>query len=164
MRIALLVTDLTPPRMGGISRVATELACRLTEKGHEIDVFCLPRTAKCFPARERLRLIPVAPRLCLYAEYPVLSFSLAAFRALHREQGVRPYDVSHAMNFNNYGLTFWRSRLKKLGLAHVSSGYETTGMEIRAKAKEFLRSPTLHLLGQILMESYLAPWQRSYIG
>lgn len=164
MRIALLVTDLSPPRMGGISKVSTELLRQFCRKGHEVAVFCLPRTARSFEAPGGCELIPVELDWCLYREYPVVRFSLRAFRKLAQEHRRKPFDVSHAMNFNNYGYPFWRRSLRAEGLAHVATGFETTGMEIRAKWREWRSTPSLHCLGQIVMESYLAPWQRAYIG
>ena len=163
MRIALLVTDLTPPRIGGISKVATELALNLSEKGHEVEVFCLQRTAKLHQHKP-YKVHPISPAWMLYREYPVLSFSLTAFKTLLSRHHEKAFDVSHAMNFNNYGLTFWRGKMTKVGLAHVSTGFETTQMEIAAKWTEFKTRPTMHSLAQIIMECYLAPWQRSYLG
>lgn len=163
LRIALIVTDLTPPRIGGISKVATELAKQLSAQGHDVEVFCLARSEP--DHRNAPYLIhQITPKWMLYKEYPVMSFSLTAFRALMKRHQEKPFDVSHAMNFNNYGLTFWRKKMNLAGLAHVSSGFETTQMEIAAKWKEFKTRPTLHNLAQILMEVYLAPWQRSYLG
>ena len=68
------------------------------------------------------------------------------------------------MNFNNFGLTFYRREMTRLGLGHVSTGFETTQMELAAKWREFLSSPSLHNFAQIAMEAWLAPWQVSYIG
>ena len=45
------------------------------------------------------------------------------------------------MNFNNYGMTFHRKAMTQMGLAHVSTGFETTQMEIAAKWKEFRVDP-----------------------
>ena len=163
MRIAILVTDLTPPRLGGISRVATSLAENLVALGHEVDVFCLPRSAELHQ-NQSYGVIPVKPRWKLYDDYPVVSFSMAAFSLLLSEHKKRPYDVSHAMNFNNFGLTFFRRGMTKLGLAHVSTGFETTQMELAAKWREFVSSPSFHNFAQMAMEAWLAPWQRSYIG
>jgi glycosyltransferase involved in cell wall biosynthesis len=163
LRIAIIVTDLTPPRIGGISKVATELAHNLCLQGHDVEVFCLSRSESDH-LEAPFKIIPVKPKWMLYKEYPVMSFSLAAFRALLKRHAEKPFDVSHAMNFNNYGLTFWRKKMTQAGLAHVSTGFETTQMEIAAKWKEFKSRPTLHNLAQILMEVYLAPWQRSYLG
>ncbi len=164
MRIALVVTDLTPPRMGGISKVATELMRQFCRLGHEVSVFCLPRTAAVFSPPSGCALEPVAPKLSFYQEYPVLSFSLAAFTRLLAAHRLRPFDVVHAMNFNNFAMPFFRRRMDRVGLPHVSTAFETTEMELRAKGREFLHRPTLHGLGQLAMESFFAPWQRFYIG
>lgn len=161
MRIALVVTDLTPPRVGGISKVATEIARQYAILGHEIDVFCLPRSNT---KPTGVRLIHVQPFLQVYKDYPVMSFSFAAFRkllSLHREKA---YDVSHAMNFNNFAYPFYKARFRREGLAHVSTGFETTEMELKAKWREFKSRPSVHCFAQIAMESFLAPWQRAYIG
>lgn len=163
MRIALLVTDLTPPRIGGISKVATELAKHLSGQGHDVEVFCLARSEPDH-RNKGYRIQVVTPKWMLYKEYPVMSFSLSAFRAMLKRHEEQPFDVSHAMNFNNYGLTFWRKRMSQAKLAHVSTGFETTQMEIAAKWKEFKSRPTIHNFAQILMECYLAPWQRTYLG
>ncbi len=149
--------------MGGISKVATELAYGLCREGHEVEVFCLGRSAELH-LRAPFKLHAVRPKWQLYDEYPVVSFSLAAFRMLMERHREHPFDVSHGMNFNNYGLTFWRRKMRRAGLAHVSTAFETTQMEIQAKWTEFLDRPNLHLFAQIAMECYLAPWQKSYIG
>lgn len=133
-------------------------------KGHEVTVFCLPRTAAAFKPPEGVRLQPVLPRWTLYSEYPVVAFSMAAFAALLKEHRNSPFDVSHAMNLNNFGLPFHLRAMRRLGLPHVSTGFETTGMDLRAKCREFVRCPDLHCLAQIAVESLLAPWQRAYIG
>lgn len=164
MKIALIVTDLTPPRMGGISKVSTELVKQYLKLGHRVSVFCLKRTADAFPMSEGLELIPVQSSWSVYKDYPVMTFSVKAFSELLKKHCHEPFDISHAMNFNNFGLTFYKSKMKNAGLAHVSTGFETTQMELRAKWKEFLSRPSFHCLLQIGMESFLAPWQRSYIG
>jgi len=143
--------------------VATSLAEHLSKAGHEVVVFTLERTAVLHGDRP-YRVVAVRPRGMLYPDYPVVSFSLSAFRALMSEHRRAPFDVSHAMNFNNFGLTFFRRAMTREGLAHVSTAFETTQMEIRAKWKDFLERPGLHNLAQIIMECLLAPWQRSYIG
>lgn len=163
MRIAIIVTDLSPPRIGGISKVATSIASACAEMGHEVDVFCLDRSAELH-RDQAYNVVPVRPRWVLYDEYPVVSFSMAAFSLLLKRHRQRAYDVSHAMNFNNFGLTFFRFKMNRWGLAHLSTGFETTQMELKAKWKEFLSKPSLHNFAQIVMESWLAPWQRSYIG
>lgn len=163
MRIALIVTDLTPPRIGGISKVATELAYGLVSKGHDVEVFCLERSAVQHEGAPFL-ICPIKSNWTIYKDYPVVSFSLAAFKAVIARHAIKPFDVSHGMNFNNYGLTFSRKKMTALGLAHVSTGFETTQMEIAAKWQEFKTRPNLHCLAQILMECYLAPWQKCYLG
>lgn len=143
--------------------MATELAYGLSAKGHDVEVFCLERGIAAH--REApFKCHGIEPKWSLYREYPVVSFSLNAFRALLRRHSECPFDVSHAMNFNNYGLTFWRRNMTAAGLAHVSTGFETTQMELAAKWTEFKAKPSLHCLAQIVMEAYLAPWQRSYLG
>lgn len=143
--------------------MATSLAENLVALGHEVDVFCLERSAK-HHENQLYSVVPVIPRWKMYDEYPVVSFSMAAFRLLLTRHKARPYDVSHAMNFNNFGLTFYRREMTRLGLGHVSTGFETTQMELAAKWREFLSSPSLHNFAQIAMEAWLAPWQVSYIG
>ncbi|MBF0196524.1 MAG: glycosyltransferase family 4 protein [Planctomycetes bacterium] len=165
MRIALLVTDLNPPRIGGISKVATEIVLSYCAQGHEVDVYCLARTVAAFPTQiQGLSLIEVKPNFKLYDEYPVMSFSISAFALLAKKHKQKPYDVSHAMNFNNYGLVLYRRALRKSGLAHVSTAFETTEMELKAKWHEFKKQPSVHCFAQIVMEMYLAPFQRAYIG
>jgi glycosyltransferase involved in cell wall biosynthesis len=135
----------------------------LVELGHEVDVLCLERSA--IAHRDKgYHVVPVRPKWTLYEDYPVVAFSMAAFGLLLSRHKERPYDVSHAMNFNNFGLTFWRKAMRAAGLAHVSTGFETTEMELSAKWREFGSRPSLHNLAQIVMEGFLAPWQRSYIG
>lgn len=143
--------------------MTTRLAHVLTHQGHEVEVFCLSRSAELW-RRGPFRVHAVRPRFILYPEYPVVAFSLAAFRALRRRHREKPFDVSHAMNFNNFGLTFHRRAMRREGLAHVSTAFETTQMEIAAKWQEIRHRPTLHSIAQVVMEGLLAPWQRSYIG
>ena len=163
MRIALLVTDLTPPRIGGISRVATSIAEQFAALGHEVEVFCLERS--CLEHQhQNFKLHPVKPKWSLYRDYPVVAFSFQAFKDLLTRHQEKAFDVSHAMNFNNIGLIAQRRKMNLAGLAHVSTGFETTQMEIKAKWSEFLSRPNLHNLAQMAMESLLAPWQRAYIG
>jgi len=164
MHIALIVTDLSPPRIGGISKVATEITIQYLKKGHSVDVFCLKRTCDVFEKHDHLRLIPVTSIYQIYKDYPVVSFSIHAFTKLLKEHKKRKYDISHAMNFNNFGMPFVKSKLKKAGIAHISTAFETTEMEISAKWSEFKSKPTLHCLAQIVMELFLAPWQKAYIG
>jgi glycosyltransferase involved in cell wall biosynthesis len=163
LRIALIVTDLSPPRIGGISKVATSLAENLGNSGHEVVVYTLERSASLHEGKS-YQVIPVRPRWMLYSDYPVVSFSLSAFKRVLEDHRKEAFDVSHAMNFNNFALTFYRRSMSKEGLAHVSTAFETTQMEIRAKWKDFLEKPGIHNLAQIVMECLLAPWQRSYIG
>lgn len=163
MRIAIIVTDLTPPRIGGISKVATSLAEHLVKLDNEVVVYTLERTATLHKDKA-YDVVPVHPRGMIYRDYPVVSFSISAFKKVLEDHRKKPFDVSHAMNFNNFGLTFYRKRMTREGLAHVSTAFETTQMEIRAKWKDFLERPGLHNFAQIVMESFLAPWQRSYIG
>jgi glycosyltransferase involved in cell wall biosynthesis len=157
------VTDLTPPRIGGISKVATELAYGLCDLGHDVEVFCLNRSVASHSDAPFLIHV-VQPKFQIYKDYPVVAFSLAAFKAVLKRHQERAFDVSHAMNFNNYGMPFLYRKMRKAGLRHVSTAFETTQMEISAKWKEFKHRPGAHLLAQILMEVYLAPWQRFYIG
>ena len=164
MHIALIVTDLSPPRIGGISKVATEITVNYLKKGHSVDVFCLKRTCDVFEKQDNLRLICIDSIFQIYKDYPVVSFSIHAFRRLLEEHKKKAYDVSHAMNFNNFGMTFVRSQLRKAGITHISTAFETTEMEIEAKWSEFKGKPTFHCLAQIVMELFLAPWQKSYIG
>jgi glycosyltransferase involved in cell wall biosynthesis len=163
VRIALLVTDLTPPRIGGISRVATSLAEQLGGMGHEVDVYCLKRSADLH-LNKSYAVKSVQPKWVLYKDYPVVAFSFQAFRDLLKNHARKPYDVSHAMNFNNVGFIPLRKKLGRAGCAHVSTGFETTQMELKAKWQEFCSRPSFHNLAQIVMESLLAPWQRAYIG
>ena len=163
MRIALLVTDLTPPRIGGISKVATSLAEHFTKMGHEVEVFCLERNL-VHHQQQKFKLQGVKPKWIFYRDYPVVAFSLQAFKDLLKRHKVKPFDISHAMNFNNIGMIPQYLNFKKARLVHVSTGFETTQMEIKAKWSEFLSKPNFHNLAQIAMESLLAPWQRAYIG
>ena len=80
MRIALLVTDLTPPRIGGISKVATQkLAYALSDQGHDLEVFCLERSIEHHKDAP-FKINAIKPDWMLYADYPVVSFSLTAFK------------------------------------------------------------------------------------
>ncbi len=164
MHIALIVTDLSPPRIGGISKVATEITLCYLKEGHSVDVFCLERTFHIFPKYEGLKLIPIDSPFQIYKDYPVVSFSIHAFNKILKEHKKRKYDISHAMNFNNFGMPFVRSQLRKARIVHVSTAFETTEMEIAAKWSEFKSKPTFHCFAQIVMELFLAPWQKAYIG
>lgn len=165
MHIAFIVTDLTPPRIGGISKVATETILHLLNFGHSIDVYCLKRTVDKFSYEHKnLQLIEVSSPFQIYKDYPVVSFSIHAFRKMIKKHYIKKYDICHAMNFNNYGMPWVKKRMACLGIKHISTAFETTEMEISAKWTEFKNKPTLHCLAQILMELYLAPFQKAYIG
>ena len=62
MRIGLIVTDLSNARIGGISRVATEVGRNLVDLGHDVSAYVLRRDRNDSPAElGGIKLLYVEP-------------------------------------------------------------------------------------------------------
>jgi len=157
MKIAFIVTDLSNIRIGGISRVATEVGANLAALGHEVVAYVLDRRLKDQPDSYRgitLRYIESFPSL--NPDYPVLGFSHRAFAKFCADASAEQFDVLQTFNLNGFALTKFRSRLRELNIPCVIASYETIAMDVKAKANEFKTLPSLKTLGQIVFESILA--------
>src|SRR6185436_17023400 len=99
MNIAFVVTDLSNTRIGGISRVATEVGAALAEQGHRVVAYVLRRSKEVSETRCRgIELRYVEPFSTLNPDYPVIGFSRRAFAALCREWSAQSFDVVHSFN------------------------------------------------------------------
>jgi len=165
MKIAFVVTDLSNTRIGGISRVATEVAANLAEAGHEVTAYVLARSANERPVVHRgIRLRYVESFPSLNPDYPVIGFSRRAFAQLCRDAETQRYDVVQSFNLNAIAAIERTKQLRSLGIPMVVSNYETLGMDVRAKATEFFSMPSLKTLAQIVFESMLALiYERRYL-
>lgn len=156
MKIALVVTDLSNTRIGGISRVATEVGRNLVALGHEVVAYVLRREGEESPDQfAGMSIRYVEPFRSVNSDYPVVGFSRRAFRQLLADLQHEAFDVVQTFNLNAIALTSCYAQLKAKNVAVVMSCYETIGMDVAAKAQEFRSLPSLKTLIQILGESYL---------
>lgn len=157
MRIALVVTDLSNTRIGGISRVATEVGAHCAELGHDVTAYVLGRASVARPAAFRgIDLRYIEPFRTLNPDYPVVEFSRRAFRLFLQDAVGRRYDVIQSFNLNAIGAIASASALSACRIPLVISNYETLGMDVRAKLTEFRSTPSAKTLAQILFEAMLA--------
>lgn len=165
MRIRLIVTDLSNTRIGGISRVATEVGRNLVELGHEVSA-CLLQRDGCEPVPEYagIKLQYIEPFRSVNPDYPVVEFSRRAFRQSVTDAEQQQIDVIQTFNLNCIGLSKCHRQLKQANVLVVMSCYETIGMDVQAKLSEFRSLPSLKTLVQILGETYLmARHERRYL-
>lgn len=156
MRIGLIVTDLSNTRIGGISRVATEVGRNLVQLGHEVTGYILRRDGHEAPDEfDGIKLRYVEPFWSINPDYPVVEFSRRAFQLFLEDSRETEFDVLQSFNLNTTALRLFHRQLKERGIPVVMSCYETIGMDVRAKSQEFRSLPSLKTLIQILGESYL---------
>ncbi len=156
MKIAMIVTDLSNTRIGGISRVATEIGRNLVKLGHEVTAYVLRREDAASPEEfDGIRMRYVEPFRSVNPDYPVVAFSRRAFAMLLADLEHEHFDVVQSFNLNSIALTKYHRQLKARNVSVVLSCYETIGMDVGAKAQEFRKLPSLKLLAQIMGESYL---------
>ncbi|REK37946.1 MAG: glycosyltransferase family 1 protein [Planctomycetota bacterium] len=165
MRIALVVTDLSNTRIGGISRVATELGRNLVALGHEVVAYLLRRPEAESPSQlDGMQLRYIEPFRTINADYPVVGFSRRAFARLLDDLERESFDVLQSFNLNSIALTQHHRQLAERKVATVLACYETIGMDVWAKWQEFRSSPSLRTLAQIAGESYLMGFhERRYL-
>ena len=165
MRIGLIVTDLSNTRIGGISRVATEVGKNLVDLGHDVTAFLLRRDDGDVPTEyEGMRLRYVDPFWSVNPDYPVVEFSRKAFRLFLEDNQKQEFQVLQTFNLNAIGLEKYHRELIEKRIPVVMSCFETVGMDIRAKSREFFSLPSVKTLIQILGESYLmAVHERRYL-
>ncbi len=157
MKIALVVTDLSNTRIGGIARVATEVGANLARLGHEIIAYVLARNGSEHPAEFRgIKLRYIQPFRTINPDYPVIGFSRRAFTRVCRDSETERFEVVHSFNLNTVGCLAQKHCFAERGLQLVVSNYETLEMDIRAKLKEFLSLPSAKTLTQVAFESLLA--------
>jgi glycosyltransferase involved in cell wall biosynthesis len=166
MKIALVVTDLSDTRIGGISRVATEVGANLAKLGHVVTAYVLARRDSQRQATYRgIRLNYIGPLRSLNPDYPVMRFSREAFRALCTDAMDGRFDVVQSFNLNAVGAISASSNLRRLALPLVVSNYETLMMDVRAKAAELTSLPSAKTLLQIAFEALLAAThERRYLA
>jgi glycosyltransferase involved in cell wall biosynthesis len=166
MRIALIVTDLSNTRIGGISRVATELGAQFALLGHHVAAYVLAR-----PGRERtssyrgIHLRHIDPFWTLNSDYPVIGFSRRAFARLRGDLQADRFDLVQAFNLNATGAIPYARTLAEHRIPLVVSHFETLAMDVRAKRLEFRSLPSGRVLLQILYEALLAlTLERRYLA
>ena len=156
MRIGLIVTDLSTTRIGGISRVATEVGRNLVQLGHEVTAYILRRDEHDAPSEyDGIQLRYVDPFWSINPDYPVVEFSRRAFRLFLEDSSKNKFDVLQSFNLNTTGLRKFHRQLQERRIPVVMSCYETIGMDVQAKLQEFRSLPSLKTLIQILGETYL---------
>lgn len=166
MRIGLIVTDLSNTRIGGISRVATEVGRNLVELGHDVVAYVLRREGGESPAEfGGIKLRYVDRFASVNPDYPVVGFSRRAFRQALADFDRQRFDVLQTFNLNGIGLSKYYREMKAKKLPIVLSCYETILMDVMAKSREFRSLPSLKMLAQILGESYLMTChEKRYLG
>ena len=117
MRICLVYDCLYPYTVGGAERWYRNLGVRLAADGHEVTYLTLRQWEPSEPPElPGVRVVPVAPRMQLYAKgrrriLPPLVFGLGVCRHL-ASRGSR-YDVVHTASFPYFSLIaagLWRRR------------------------------------------------------
>lgn len=165
MRIAFIVSDLSNTRIGGISRVATEMGVRLVNLGHEVVAYVLGRPGVSRPDQYRgIRLRYIEPFATFNPDYPIVGFSRRAFARFCIDAEREKFDVLHSFNLNAIGSLSVRDRLENLKIPHVISSFETIMMDVRAKLTEFRSLPSFKTLLQAMFEAFLAIfYERRYL-
>jgi len=157
VNIAFIVTDLTNTRIGGISRVATEVGGNLVRQGHKVTAYVLRRSPDQ-QSREfegiHLRYIDRFPTL--NSDYPVVGFSYRAFSRLAKDQKHDQYDIVQTFNINAIGLCRFHRQVEGHTPRVVVASYETIMMDVAAKTRELVSLPSLRTLLQIVAEYYLS--------
>ena len=165
MRIGYVVSDLNNTRIGGISRVATEIGSAIVEQGHEVIAYVLDREK--FTRQESYRGITLRytrPFLTLNPDYPISGFSHRAFDRFRLDAQMEHFDLLQSFNLNAIAFPKYRRHLIRVGIPFVISSFETVFMDVKAKAAEFQTLPSLKTIFQIFYESYLALcYERRYL-
>lgn len=157
VRIGFVVSDLSNTRIGGISRVATEIGSSLVEQGHQVVAYVLHRQDFSCPAHYRgITIRYIEPFSTLNPDYPVLGFSRRAFRKFCQDAQNEHFDLLQSFNLNAIAYPTYRQSLKNCGIAFVVSSFETVLMDVKAKASEFRSLPSLKTIFQVIYETYLA--------
>ncbi|MEE8245450.1 MAG: glycosyltransferase, partial [Pseudomonadales bacterium] len=166
MKIALVVTDLAPARIGGISRVATELGANLASLGHRVLAYVLQRDRNPGAREYRgIELRYIEPFPTPNRDYPVVGFSRRAFARLAVDARRESFDVVHSFNLNSIALPRFAGELSARGIKLAVSSFETIMMDVRAKFRESLSLLSPLTVPQIAFESYLAiAHERRYLG
>lgn len=156
MKIVFVVSDLSNTRIGGISRVATEIGAELVSLGNRVIAYVLarPETPRVKEYRG-IELRYVDQFATLNPDYPVVEFSRRAFVQLCKDAEKEKFDLVHSFNLNGVGAVSGGG-FRKLGIPLVMSSYETVGMDVAAKWEEFRSLPSMKLLAQIVFEMLLA--------
>ena len=129
MKIAFVVTDLSNTRIGGISRVATEVGANLVELGHEVTAYVLRRSPdQKAAALNGIRLRYIEPFPTLNLDYPVVGFSYRAFGQLKRDLSQDRFDIVQSFNLNAMALCRYAKTIGNAGGRVVVSSYETIMM------------------------------------
>jgi len=156
LNIAFVVTDLADQRIGGISKVATEVAANLVAQGHRVVAYVLRREGMAEWATYRgIEVRTIAPFASLNPDYPVQGFSGRAWRQVLADADRERWDVVQGFNLNDLALPKVAGALKAKGVAVIHGSFETLGMDVGAKWREFRSLPSLQLLAQILYEGWL---------
>ncbi|NIR30752.1 MAG: glycosyltransferase family 4 protein [Gammaproteobacteria bacterium] len=157
MNVAFIVTDLSNTRIGGISRVATEVGRNLVALGHRVTAYVLRRDGAQSPLSfDGIELRYVEKFGTVNPDYPVVGFSHRAFRQLLDDLERESFDIVQTFNLNAIALPRFRGHLRAKQLPTVISSYETIMMDVRAKATEFRALPSMKTLLQVIAELYFA--------
>ena len=134
MRIAMIGSRGVPARWGGFETVASELAPRLVERGHDVTVYCRPRYS--LPSRPsvyrgvRLRYLPA-----LYTK-SLESLSHEALSAAHSLRA--NYDVLYVMGFRASFL-YLAARLAGIPVVMNTDGFDWQRRKWGRLARTYLR-------------------------
>jgi len=157
VRIGFIVSDLSNTRIGGISRVATEIGANLVELGHQVVAYVLYRKGGERPLFYRgMAIRYIEPFRTLNPDYPVVGFSRRAFRMFNREGHEERFDLLQSFNLNAIAYPAYRGWIKERDTACVFSSFETVLMDVKAKALEFLSRPSWKIIPQVVFEAHLA--------
>lgn len=157
MRICFIVSDLSNTRIGGISRVATEIGSNFVKQGHEVIAYVLCRKGHdCPPCHRGIKIRYIEAFSTLNPDYPIVGFSRRVFRKFCLDAQNEHFDLLQSFNLNAIAYPTHRQYLKKHGIAFVVSSFETILMDVKAKATEFRSLRSLKTILQIIYETYLA--------
>jgi glycosyltransferase involved in cell wall biosynthesis len=157
VRIGFIVSDLSNTRIGGISRVATEIGANLVNLGHEVIAYVLHRKGCAHPAEYLgMEIRYVRPFPSINPDYPIAGFSACAFRKFCRDAKGEPFDLIQSFNLNALSYPAHCKEIRGYGIATVLCSFETIMMDVRAKTLEFCDTRSIKIIPQILYETYLA--------
>ena len=165
MKIAFIVTDLSNARIGGISRVATEVGAGLVQSGHEVIAYVLGRKShERVKEYKGMKIRYIEPFFSLNPDYPVMGFSWRAFLKFQEDASKERFDILQSFNLNGLAFPYFQKNLKIRRIPFVMASFETIYMDVRAKLKELSGLPSPKTLLQIVFETYLmCVHEKSYL-